>query len=226
MGLFRRKQRHEPQVEANPRSQAHPMPVEPQPVGSPHVQAPPETRPAPEPVPVMATPDPASPIPFPVVPAPATHAVSAEEQPYDRLDCPACGTIFRDLPDAVGECPSCDSTIEVLTCPEGVRHLLTSADVAAFDEDWDALPAARRRQEAQRRNAAALESRRATLASYGELGVRLVELRTRTGACAACLAAAGRPYRPRVAPRLPIAGCEHDICRCEYAPARPTATRR
>ncbi len=30
----------------------------------------------------------------------ATHTSTAEEQPYDRLDCPACGTIFNDLPDA------------------------------------------------------------------------------------------------------------------------------
>ena len=128
---------------------------------------------------------PAAPVTLTVVPPRPTHAESAEEQPYDRLDCPACGTIFRDLPDAVADCPACGSTIHVLTCPEGVRHLLTDADVVAFDDDWDALHATRRREEAQRRNAAALQARRTALASYGELGVRLVDLRTRPGACAA-----------------------------------------
>ncbi len=229
MGLFKRKQRHEPEIEGNPRSQAHPMPVEPPPapqVQAPIVEAQPEARATQDPVPVMAVPDPVSSIPFTVLPTPATHAASAEEQPYDRLDCPECGTIFRDLPDAQAKCPACDTTIHVLTCPEGVRHLLTAADIAAFGDDWDALHAARRREEAQRRNAAALQSRRAALASYAELGVRLVDLRTRPGACAACLAAAARPYRPRAAPALPIVGCEHDICRCEYAPARPTTTHR
>ena len=161
-----------------------------------------------------------------VVPSRPTHAASTEEHPYDRLDCPACGTIFRDLPDARVDCPACGATVDVLTCPEGVRHLLTAADLASFDHDWDALHATRRREEAQRRNAAALEARRAALASYGALGVRLVELRTAPGACPACLAAAGHPFRPRAAPGLPIAGCEHDVCRCEYVPARPSATRR
>jgi hypothetical protein len=175
---------------------------------------------------VMAISDPTSPATLTVVPSRPNHAVSIEEHPYDRLDCPACGTIFRDLPDARADCPACGTTVDVLTCPEGVRHLLTAAALASFDHDWDALHATRRREEAQKRNAAALEARRAALASYGELGVRLVELRTAPGACAACLAAAGHPYRPRAAPGLPIAGCERDICRCEYAPARPTATRR
>ena len=158
------------------------MPVE-EPPSSPAAQAAveplAETPPPREPVPVMAAHT--APVPFTVVPSPPTHAESAEEQPYDRLDCPACGTIFRDLPDAVADCPACGSTIHVLTCPEGVRHLLTDADVAAFDDDWEALHATRRREEAQRRNAAALQARRAALASYGELGVRLVDLRTTTG---------------------------------------------
>lgn len=228
MGLFRRKttSRPEPEAEANPRSQAHPMPVEepPSSPAAPAVEPRDETPPPREPVPVMAAHT--APVPFTVVPSPPTHAESAEEQPYDRLDCPACGKIFRDLPDAMADCPACGSTIHVLTCPEGVRHLLTDADVVAFDDDWDALHATRRREEAQRRNAAALQARRAALASYGELGVRLVDLRTRPGACAACLAVAERPYRPRAAPALPIAGCEHDICRCDYAPARPSVTRR
>jgi hypothetical protein len=226
VGLFKRKtmRRQEPEAEANPRSQAHPMPVEPPPTEP--VDAGPEVRPIREPVPVMAIADPAEPVPFVVLPSPATHVASADEQPYDRLDCPGCGTIFRDLPDDHAPCPACGATVHVLTCPEGVRHLLTAADVAAFDDDWDVLHATRRREEARRRNAAAIQARRSALGSYIELGVRLVELRTRPGACAACLAAAAHPYRPRAAPGLPIAGCAHDICRCEYAPARPTSTRR
>jgi hypothetical protein len=214
VGLFRRKATRdlEPGAEANPRSQAHPIPVEPSLTAA--VDAERETLAIREPVSLA------------VVPSPATHAESAAEQPYDRLDCPACGTIFRDLPDALADCPACGSTIHVLTCPEGIRHLLTAADGAAFDDDWDAVHMTRQREEAQRRNAAALESRRSALASYVELGVRLVELRPLPGACAACLTAAGRPYRPRAAPGLPITGCAHDICRCEFAPARPRASRR
>ena len=226
MGLFKRKttRRQEAEAEANPRSQAHPMPVEPPPAAP--VEASPETRPRRDPVPVMAVAELPTPAGLTVVPVRPTHAASTEEHPYDRLDCPACGTIFRDLPDARVDCPACGATVDVLTCPEGVRHLLTAADLASFDHDWDALHATRRREEAQRRNAAALEARRAALASYGALGVRLVELRTAPGACPACLAAAGHPFRPRAAPGLPIAGCEHDVCRCEYVPARPSATRR
>jgi len=230
VGLFKRKttRRQEAEAEANPRSQAHPMTAEPSAIppveASP--EASPETTPRRDPVPVMAVPDPASPAALTVVPSPPSHAASTEEHPYDRLDCPACGTIFRDLPDARAACPACGATVDVLTCPEGVRHLLTAADLEAFDHDWDALHATRRREEAKRRNAAAIEARRAALASYGELGVRLVELRTAPGACAACRAAAERPYRPRAAPGLPIAGCEHGFCRCDYAPARPSATRR
>ena len=155
-----------------------------------------------------------------------THAWTAEEQPYDRLDCPACGTIFRELPAAAGSCPACGAAIDVLTCPDGVRHLLTAADVEAFDGDWGVLHARRQREEVQRRNTIALQARRATLAAYVELGFRLFELRTTTGACATCVAAAARTYRPKTAPALPIAGCLNDICRCVFAPARPSAARR
>jgi hypothetical protein len=208
----------------------------------PPVDEPHESRAPRDPVPVMATPEqineapaesktvavdqvPAD-VPGPSHPTAApTHAWTAAEQPYDRLDCPACGTIFQELPEAIAGCPSCRATIHVLTCPEGIRHLLTAADVEAFDDDWDALHVRRKREEAQRRNAVALQARRATLASYAELGVRLVELRTATGACAACVAAAAKPYRPRAAPALPIKGCRHDICRCLYAPARPKPSR-
>ena len=157
--------------------------------------------------------------------SPPSHRWTAEEQPYDRLDCPACGSIIRELPEMTAGCAACGATIRVLTCSEGVRHLLTASDAEAFDGDWDAVHAQRRREESLRRNASALRARRTTLASYVELGVRLVELRTSPGACAACLAAAVRPYRPRAAPDLPIAGCEHEFCRCLYAPARPTASR-
>lgn len=196
-----------------------------------------ESAPA-EVVPVMATPDPSgktstashSEVVGPVSPAEAdatpTHAWTAQDQPYDRIDCPACGTSFREVPDRVGTCPECGATIHVLICPEGVRHLLTASELDAFNDDWDALHARRKREEAQRRNLMALRARRATLDSYIELGVRLVELRTAPGACPACVSAAARPYRPRAAPALPIAGCAHDVCRCLYAPARPTATRR
>jgi hypothetical protein len=135
-----------------------------------------------------------------------THAWTTEEQPYDRLDCPACGKVFRELPDAVGPCPACGATVDVLTCPEGVRHLMTAVEVQAFDGDWDELHGRRKRDEAERRNVLALQARRAALASYAELGVRLVELRTALGACPACVAAAGRPFRPRAAPPPPDPG--------------------
>jgi hypothetical protein len=204
---------------ANPRSQAHPMPgwssILPKPDGS-DAAGPPM-----DPGLVFSMPNP----PDEAV-ARATHTWTTDEQPYDRLDCPACGTIFRELPDAAGPCPACGATIDVLTCPEGVRHLMLAADVLTFDDDWDALHGQRRRDESQRRNVVALQARRAALASYVELGVRLVELRTAPNACATCVAAAGRPFRPRAAPALPIAGCGNDFCRCVYAPARPTAARR
>lgn len=228
--------RPKPASDTNPRSQAHPMPAGPSTM--PAVDAPrPESAP-PEAMPVMATPDPSgetSPAApavdeRPVGPAEAaatpTHTWTAEDQPYDRIDCPACGTIFRDVPDRVGTCPACGATIHVLICREGVRHLLTAADLDAFDDDWDALHVRRKREEAQQRNLVALRARRATLDSYIELGVRLVELRTAPGACPVCVTAAGHPYRPRAAPALPIAGCGHDMCRCLYAPARPSTTHR
>lgn len=206
----------------NPRSQAHPIP------GWSSAMPPADESDgtdlagmAPDLVLVLAAPDPPG-----ETFAAATHAWTTEEQPYDRLDCPACGTIFRELPDAVGPCPACGATIDVLTCPEGVRHLMTAADVGAFDDDWDALHGRRKRDEAQRRNVVALQARRAALASYVELGVRLVELRTAPNACPACVAAAGRPFRPRAAPALPISSCHNDFCRCVYAPARPSASRR
>lgn len=212
-------------AEANPRSQAHPMPTDPSTV--PPAGPPRKAIPRREAVPVMATPLMATPDPQPTAPTAApTHAWSAEDQPYDRLDCPACGTIFQELPDRVATCPACGWTIHVLICPEGVRHLLTASDLEAFDDDWDALHVRRSSEEAKRRNLVALRARRATLDSYIELGVRLVDLRTAPGACAACLAAAVRPYRPRAAPALPIAGCGNDVCRCLYAPARPSATHR
>ena len=85
-----------------------------------------------------------------------------------------------------------------------------------------------RRVDARRRSGGtrvALQARRAALASYIELGISHVELRTARGACAACVAAAAVPYRARSAPELPIAGCERDLCHCVYAPARPSAAR-
>ncbi len=193
------------------RSQAHPMPASP-------------PMPPPEPVPeAVLEPSPApDPAPVPVM---ASHTTPAEEQPYDRLDCPACGTIFQDLPETEADCPACHAAIRVRTCPEGVHHLLTDADIEAFDSDWEAIHAARRREEAQRRNALALQARRAALASFIELGISHVELRTARGACAVCIAAAAVPYRARSAPELPIAGCERDLCHCVYAPARPSAAR-
>jgi hypothetical protein len=213
MGLLRRLTRRRPKTttEADARSQAHPMAASP-------TMPPPETLP--EAVPEASPPP--DPAPVPVM---ASHTVPAEEQPYDRLDCPACGTIFQDLPDAQADCPACRATIRVRTCPEGVHHLLTDADIEAFDGDWEAIHATRRREEAQRRNAMALQARRAALASYIELGISHVELRTARGACAVCVAAAAVPYRSRSAPDLPIAGCERDLCHCIYAPARPSAAR-
>lgn len=228
MGPFKRltKGRQVPAAEMNGRSQAHPMPG-----GS---SAPPSTD---EPPTASGPRDAVLVEPVPDVPTMATapssdalatpgHAWTAEDRPYDRLDCPACGTVFKELPVVVADCPTCDATIHVLTCPEGVRHLLTVADHEAFDEDWDALHARRKREEAQRRNLAALRARRAMLDSYIELGVRLVELHNAPGACPACVAAAAHTYRPRAAPTLPIEGCAHDICRCQYAPARPSAAHR
>ena len=236
----------EPTAELNPRSQAHPIPGW---TAAAPVEAAAEPGVTRDPVPFVVTSDPpdetqaAAPsvtpdaadgtapaedqAPGQVAPAaPPTHAWTAEEQPYDRLDCPACGTIFRELPAKAGSCPACGATIDVLTCPEGVRHLLTAADVEAFDGDWGVLHARRQREEMQRRNTIALQARRATLAAYVELGFRLFELRTTTGACATCVAAAARTYRPKTAPALPIAGCLNDICRCVFAPARPSAARR
>jgi hypothetical protein len=210
----------EPAAAANPRSQAHPMAAHPSPV--PPIEEPRDETLRREAVPVMATPVPPR---APSTAAP-THAWSAEDQPYDRLDCPACGTILQELPDRVATCPACGEAIHVLTCQEGVRHLLTVSDLDAFDDDWDALHARRKREEANRRNLAALQARRATLAAYIELGFRLFELRTAPDACSTCVAAAARPYRPKAVPALPIAGCSNDICRCLYAPARPSATRR
>ena len=234
-----------PAAELNPRSQAHPMPGWSSTAPVEEAVEPATPR---DPVPIVVTPDPpgetragspattgstdeASPAADEIAdpPSPAstpTHAWTAAEQPYDRLDCPACGTIFRELPDAAESCPACGATIDVLTCPEGVRHLITAADLEAFDGDWDTLHGRRRREDAQRRNAIALQDRRATLAAYVELGFRLFELRTAPDACATCVAAAARTYRPRAAPALPIAGCLNDICRCGFAPARPSASRR
>ena len=213
MGPLRRLTRRRPEATAgvDARSQAHPMPVDPPPAPS---------EPAPETARDLSPPP--DPMPVPVM---ASHTASAEEQPYDRLDCPACGTIFQDLPEVQADCPACRTTIVVRTCPEGVHHLLTDADIEAFEDDWDAIHATRRREDAQRRNAVALQARRAALASYIELGISHVELRTARGACAACVAAAAVPYRARSAPALPIAGCERDLCHCVYAPARPSATR-
>lgn len=235
-----------PTTELNPRSQAHPIPgwMSPAPVDEAAERS--STR---APVPFVVTSDPpdetqgAAPTDQPgatdgttpdrdqaagtgAAAAAPTHAWTAEEQPYDRLDCPACGTIFRELPAKAGSCPACGATIDLLTCPDGVRHLLTAADVEAFDGDWGGLHARREREEIQRRNTIALQARRATLASYVELGFRLFELRTTTGACATCVAAAARTYRPKTAPALPIAGCLNDLCRCVFAPARPSAARR
>jgi hypothetical protein len=228
MGPFDRltRRRPEPPVAVDPRRQAHPMPAGPS--EAPESGAPRKAA-VRAPVPVMAEPEVSGGTPVPAPRAdpdpPPSHRWTAEEQPYDRLDCPACGSIIRELPEMTAGCAACGATIRVLTCPEGVRHLLTASDAEVFDGDWDAAHAHRRREEALRRNASALRARRSTLASYVELGVRLVELRTSPGACAACLAAATRPYRPRAAPDLPIAGCEHEFCRCVYAPARPTASR-
>jgi DNA-directed RNA polymerase subunit RPC12/RpoP len=206
MGPLKRltRRRSEPTVDIDVRSQAHPMPPE-------------SVVPAPEPPQALPRPE--------LVPVMASHPASAEEQPYDRLDCPACGTIFQELPDAEAACPACGATIVVRICPEGVHHLLTTADIESFDDDWDAIHAMRRREEARRRNAAALQARRAALASYIELGISHIEMRTAAGACPACVAAAAGPYRARSAPALPIAGCERDVCRCVYAPARPSASR-
>ena len=244
MGPFKRltRPRPEPQAEStadlDPRSQAHPMPAEP---SQTPVRDGPQAPTAREPVPVMEAPNaPDAPAPTPtswatrvpdaespgLLSAPPSHAWTAEEQPYDRLDCPACHVIIRELPEAIATCPACGETIRVVRCPEGVRHLLTAAETEAFDGDWDALHARRRREEAVRRNESALRARRAALASYAELGVRLVELRTAADACEACVAAAGRSYRPRSAPDLPIAGCGNAFCRCVYAPARPSPSRR
>jgi hypothetical protein len=213
VGPFKRltKRRPEPKADVDARSQAHPMPASPSmPPLEPAPAAAPELSLRPDPVPIAVM---------------ASHTAPAEEQPYDRLDCPACGTIFQDLPETQADCPACRATVRVRTCPEGVHHLLTDADIEAFDSDWDAIHAARRREEAQRRNAVALQARRAALASYIELGISHVELRTTRGACAVCLAAAAVPYRARSAPELPIAGCERDLCHCVYAPARPSAAR-
>ena len=149
MGPFKRvtRPRQGPQAdsaaERNPRSQAHPMPAG-LPTPTPQDQPEPTARDA---VPVMATPNEAAVTPdtptgtptswatrvpdgaIPVDPAsPPSHAWTAEEQPYDRLDCPACRVIIRELPEAIATCPSCGETIRVLQCPEGVRHLLTAAE--------------------------------------------------------------------------------------------------
>ena len=232
--LKRLTRRPGPASTVNPRSQAHPAPTSPttappSPPGGTAGPANADAAPGATPE-LPETPASASTAggagSMGIAPAGRTHAWTAEDQPYDRLDCPSCGTVFRDLPDAEAPCPACNAMIHVLICPEGVRHLLTATDRATFDDDWDALHARRRREEARRRNLEALRARRAMLDSYIELGVRLVELHNAPDACPACVAAAAHPYRPRAAPTLPIAGCAHDICRCLYAPARPSAAHR
>ena len=56
------------------------------------------------------------------------------------------------------------------------------------------------------------------LASYRAVGIERVEVSSPDGPCVACAALLGRAYATADAPILPLAACEHDVCRCDYVP--------
>jgi hypothetical protein len=37
-------------------------------------------------------------------------------------------------------------------------------------------------------------------------------------ACSVCRMLDGRVFDPKIAPIIPVKGCENDVCRCDYLP--------
>ncbi len=58
------------------------------------------------------------------------------KRPYNRTTCPHCDSALKPLPKAKKKCPSCGQEIFVRSGPDGVRHLLTAAQVPAHEEAW------------------------------------------------------------------------------------------
>lgn len=140
------------------------------------------------------------------------------DRPYDRTDCPSCGAPLDPLPKAKKRCPSCGEAIYVRSGPDGIRHLLREADLAALEAQWadhyERIAAA----EDVETNAMAAEFSRVALAGYAERGVREVELIGAEDPCPACAALMGRRIAIAAAPALPVPGCSFGICRCDWVP--------
>lgn len=138
-------------------------------------------------------------------------------RPYDRRTCPYCEAAFDPLPKAKKRCPACGETVYVRSGPDGLRHILRDADLAAHEATWAAYQEARERSEAAEAATEAGRTIAANLREYAALGV-LAELVAAGDACPACLALNGRLFDPSAAPSIPVAGCVNELCRCDYAP--------
>jgi hypothetical protein len=136
---------------------------------------------------------------------------------YDRHDCPYCATSLDPLPKAKKRCPACGQPIYVRSAPDGVRHLLREADLAAHEERWEAYREMQAEAVAWAHNVEAGRLTREALRTYREAGMTLVEIMGADDPCRACGRAA-RVWGISVVPAIPVPGCTNEICRCDYLP--------
>ena len=136
---------------------------------------------------------------------------------YDRTTCPLCGAKFDPLPRAKKRCPACGGTVWVRSGPDGRRYILGEADLEVHDARWAAWQDERDRAASRELAATTKVYVERTLADLADAGLQ-AEYFGAYDACPACRALAGRIFDPRVAPRIPVAACSNDICRCDYLP--------
>ena len=62
--------------------------------------------------------------------------VDPADRPYSRTTCPNCSVALDPLPKAKKRCPSCGEAIFVRSGPDGLRHLLSAAEIDALATRW------------------------------------------------------------------------------------------
>jgi NMD protein affecting ribosome stability and mRNA decay len=134
---------------------------------------------------------------------------------YANTTCPYCGAALDPLPTAPMDCPACGATIWVRGGPDGLTYLLQEADLPVLEQAWQEADDAAHQEliaSSVARGRAAYES---AIAEARKLGVQQVEYLVDDHACAMCQRLSRRTVDIAVAPRLPIAGCRNEFCRCD-----------
>lgn len=96
--------------------------------------------------------------------------VEVADRPYDRTTCPSCAAELSPLPKAKKRCPACGREIFVRSGPDNRRYLLSSSELATWDQRWVAHYQAQSVEALQRQELAEAEWHRRLTAAGVTIG--------------------------------------------------------